>query len=160
MRARSKSLLWRIGYGVCCLLYVAWVVHLSPTNFDMVHGEYRRVAARLQPERIEELALKELVEKCRKESGRSNRNRHTSVDQAAADPCLSWPVAALEKRQKVVAERLVDERRGAVRKLVLFYLGFGIFFLILPPVILYLLLSFFIWLYRSIQSSYNGDSVK
>jgi hypothetical protein len=150
MRAPSKSLLWRLGYGVCCLFYVAWVVHLSPNNFDMVHGEYRRIEARLQPERIEELALKELVDKCRKEAGRSNRHQHTSGDQVAADPCLSWPVAALEKRQKVVAERLVDERRGAVRKLLVFYLGFGIIFLILPPVILYLLLSLFIWFYRSI----------
>jgi hypothetical protein len=43
----------------------------------------------------------------------------------------------------------VDAQRGTFRKLLLIYMVFGVVFLILPPLILYLLLVFFIWICKS-----------
>ena len=151
MRLREKSLPWRFGYGCCCLVYLVWVVQLSHNNFEMVQCDYRRAEAGLQPMRIKALALKELVAKCRKESKRIEPLRQSRDQAVAADPCLIWPEAVLDRQQEVVVKRLVDVRHGAISKLVVFYVGFGVIFLILPPVILYLLLSFFVWLFRGLK---------
>jgi len=144
---------WRIGYAACCLVYVAWMVHLSFNNFDMVHSDYRRAGERLQPARIAKIALRELVEQCRQDSLRSNHLR-PAADKGGVvsqDPCLSWPTTVLAQQQGVVKERLLAERRLAGRKLVLFYGSFGIIFLILPPAFLYLLLSFLFWMFRNLK---------
>lgn len=152
--ARRKKPIWRIGYAACSLVYMVWVGYLSLGNFDMVHRQYRLAQKRLQPTQIEEIAFKELVDKCRKESGRVDLSREageTSMTADAADPCLSWPAAVLAERQETVKERLVTERNRIVRKLLMFYVFFGLVFLVLPPVFLYMLLSFFIWIYKSIK---------
>lgn len=147
MRSLGKRQLWRIGYAVCCLFYVAWVVLLSLDNFDMVLSDYRRARERLQPVRIEAIALQELVEQCLKKAG--------TVDPgglvAAEHDCLIWPAGVIIDRQQAVAERLGAERSRTFRKLVVFYFSFGVIFLLLPPTLLYLLLVFFIWLFKSIK---------
>ena len=51
----------------------------------------------------------------------------------------------------MVKERLTQERNLAVRKLVLFYLSFGSFFLVVPPALFYIFLSFVSWLLRNIR---------
>ncbi|HIJ78253.1 MAG: hypothetical protein OEY01_02970 [Desulfobulbaceae bacterium] len=155
MTARNKMMNWRLGYGVGCLVYLVWVVQLSFNNFGMVHHDYRSAEARLQPQRIEAMALAELVGQCRKEAGRGGRHRPATA-QVVADPCRDWPAPVIAARQKAVAERLAGELSLAVRKLVLFYVSFGVIFLILPPVILYLLLSFFIWLYQGVKGGKDG----
>ena len=144
--SRLKRHRWRIVYGVGCLLYMAWVVHLSFNNFDMVHSDYRRAGARLQPARIEAIALGELVDDCRAGIRRSGRS-DVKVDEA----CRSFPEADLAVRRQAVGERLVAERSLAGRKLVLFYITFGLVFLILPPVIFYLLILLFFWLLRMVR---------
>ncbi|MDH3328022.1 MAG: hypothetical protein OEM01_02190 [Desulfobulbaceae bacterium] len=153
MRPLNKSHIWKICYAVCTLVYMAWVVYLSLNNFGMVHRQYRLAGERLQPARIEEIALQELVDRCRRESKRIDRLRSAGEKNSAAaeDNCLSWTTTVLEERQKAVEERLVEEKSRVGRKLVLFYVSFGLVFLILPPAFLYLLLSFFIWIYRSIK---------
>jgi len=153
MRPLKKSRTLRAGFAVCCLVYVVWVVYLGLNNFGMVHSDYRRAGERLQPERIREIAFQELVDQCRRESKRLGRPRSAEVESVtgAEDPCLSWPENVLEERQKTVAKRLLDEKSRSGRKLVLFYVFFGIVFLILPVVSIYLLLSFFIWLWRNLQ---------
>lgn len=143
----KKSVNWRVGYTVCCLVYVVWVVYLSFNNFDMVHREYRRAEKRLQPLQIEEIALQELVGQCRKKLKRAGRFREVGAE----DLCRSWPAAVLAERQKAVEERLVKEKSRIHRKLVIFYISFGLVFLFLPIVFMYLLVSFFIWLYRNIK---------
>ena len=137
---------WRIVYGVGCLFYMAWVVHLSFNNFEMVHSDYRRAGQRLQPARIEVIALGELVGDCRAQLRRSGR-----LEVVADGACRSFPEADLVARRQAVSERLSAERSLAGRKLVLFYASFGLVFLILPPFILYLLLSLFFWLLRSLR---------
>lgn len=148
-----RSLNWRIGYVACSLIYMAVMIYLAGNNFGMVHREYRRAAQQLQHERIAEIALRELVDQCRKELHSSAGSPAAKNSSAAAgeDPCLSRPAPVLEERQKTVKERLEKKRRGIVGKLILFYLAFGIFFLVLPPVTIYLVLSVFIWIFQSIE---------
>ena len=154
MGSLEKSMNWRIIYVVCCLVYMGWVVYLSLNNFGMVHKQYRLAQERLQPVRIEEIALQDLVDKCRKKlkrSGRLQQGDGDSTSVSSEDPCLSFPAAVLAKREKTVKERLVEEKSRVSRKLVWFYITFGVVFLILPMAFVYLLVSFFIWLYRNIK---------
>lgn len=153
MRSLKKSRIWRISYAVCCLIYVVWVVQLSLNNFDMVHSDYRRNEKSLQPAQIKEIALQELVSQCRKELKRSGRHQSDGDKSSVAtdDTCLSWPAAVLEQRQNAVERRLAEEQSRGIGKLVVFYVFFGIIFLILPPVLLYLLLSLFIWIFKTIK---------
>ena len=153
MRSQKKGINWQIGYAVFCLVYVAWVVYLSLDNFDMVHGDYRRAGEQLQPPRIRELAIRELVAQCRREEKSSSRLRPTGerASAAAEDPCLSWPAAVVAEREKTVTEHLTITRSRFLRKLVVFYITFGIVFLIMPLVLLYLLLTFTIWIFRNLK---------
>ena len=48
-------------------------------------------------------------------------------------------------------QRLAGEKKRAWRKLLVFYVTYMVIFLVLPLVLLYLLFSFSIWLYRSIK---------
>ena len=145
MTSRKKVLLWRVGYAVCTLAYMAWVVHLSFNNFDMVHSHYRQAGLRLQPAHIEATALKGLVAQCRKE------NKGVELLPGVEDPCQSFPAAVVEARQKRVEERALAARSLAWRKMVVFYLSFGTIFLILPPVGLRLLISFSMMILRNLK---------
>lgn len=157
MSSSHKSLNWRIGFAAFCIVYTVWVVYLSFDNFDKVHSEYRSVRMMLQPGRIDDIARKELIDQCRKDSRRELKRidryrKGSSISATAAeDHCLSWPPAILEERQKVVAERLVIEKGKFKRKVIVFYISFGFFFLIIPMVFLYLLLSLLIWAFRGLK---------
>jgi hypothetical protein len=147
----EHRVLW-LGYGVACLVYGVWIVYLGLNNFGMVHDGYRHAGAQLRPERIRKAALRELVEECREAAAASGRSWPDGEFYAGADdPCLSWPAAVLEERQKIVKKRLLGEQGCAWRKLMLFYLFFGIVFLVLPMVTLYLVLAFFLWLRRNLR---------
>ena len=153
MSSRQKKLPWRVVYAVCCLLYVAWMVHLSFNNFAMVHRDYRRAGERLQPVQVAKIALRELVDQCHQDTLPGDQLRWATVKGAVADEdaCLHWPTTVLVQRQEVVTERLLAQRDLAGRKLVLFYGSFGTVFLILPPVLLYLLLSSIAWIFRNLK---------
>lgn len=151
LRQKNRTL-W-IGYGVFCLAYAVWVVYLSLNNFDMVHDGYRQAGERLQPERISEIAFDELVDQCRREAKRADKLRAVETESflGKEDACLSWPAAVLEERRQAVEKRLRSEWGRAWRKLMLFYLFFGIVFLILPMLTLYLVLAFLLWLRRNLR---------
>lgn len=152
MRPLKTSLSLWIGFGVCCLAYAVWVIYLGLNNFDMVHGGYRQAAQRLQPERVREIALHELIDRCRREAKLSDRPGPDAGESlTASEPCLSWPADVLEERRKTVEKRLIDEKNRSARKLVLFYLLFGVVFLFLPPALMFLLLFFLIWLWRNLR---------
>ncbi len=147
---------WRIGFAAFSLVYIAWVIYLGLDNFDKVHSEYRWAENRLQPVRVGEIALKELADNCRKETrGEMNRGKQYLVDSdrtaAEIDVCLNWPQPVLEDRQKKVADRLAEERDRLKRRLVTFYITFGVFFLVLPLVFLYFTLAILIWLFRDLK---------
>jgi hypothetical protein len=153
MGSPKKGLIWKIGYGICCLIYAAWMVDLARNNFAMVHNDYRRAEEQLQPDRVKETALQELIDRCRQESRTAgiSRKNENNASIVTSDPCLSWPDDVLQGRQKIVIKRLTVERHGTIKKLLLLYSGFGIIFLIMPPFIFYLLLLFIIWICKGIK---------
>jgi hypothetical protein len=147
-----KSPDWRIIFLACTLIYMAVVTWLSLGNFGMVHREYRQAARQLRPERVEQAAIRELAAECRRGSGaRLSPGEAGRGLLTADDPCLSPPAGDVEKRSQAVRERLEEKKSGIFAKLVLFYITFVVFFLLLPPLIIYLVLTVFIWIFRSVQ---------
>lgn len=146
MESMKRGGLWRGGYALCCLVYATWMVFLSLDNFGMVHDDYRRAGESLRPPMVKEIALRELADQCRRETSQRPSGRGPSTTDQT---CLSPAPEVLAARQRAVAERLVAEKRGALSKLLLCYAVFGVVFLFLPPLFLYLLLAFLIWLFKS-----------
>ena len=134
---------WKIIYALFCLVYMGWVMHVGTNEFDRINGQYRRLVAQLDAELIRSRALEELTAECFRKSGKSSATEGT--------PCLSWPSGVVEaKARKIEKLRIRARERGAV-KLVLFYTGFVVIFLLAPPVLIYLLLIGIITLYRNIK---------
>lgn len=153
MRTGEKGLTWRFSYGIFCLVYTAWVVYLALDNFDKVHGEYRQALENLQPAQTEKIARQELAHECRRQAKRNGRSRAAGNAASALsdDACRSFPAAVLEERKKGVAANLLAEEKRFRRKLVVFYGTFGVFFVALPLVSLYLLLSFLVWIFKDLK---------
>lgn len=155
MGTEEKGFDWRIGYAFFCLVYASCVVYLGLDNFDKVHGEYRQAVRRLQPSQIEQIARQELVDQCRKKLKRRGHSRKDVKNAlgVSSGPCLSIPEAILQEREKTVSEHSKVEQKKFLRKLIVFYITFGIFFLALPLYLLYLLLSLLIWVFKDIKFS-------
>jgi hypothetical protein len=153
MRAADNRMNWRYGYGVFCLLYAGWVVYLGQENFAKVDGEYRRAREYQQPSQVERIARQELAAECRRAVQRESRSRAAGDPDPAVseDACRSFPEALLAERKRDVAANLRAEEKLFRRKLVVFYLTFGVFFVVLPLGFLYLLLAFLIWLFRDMK---------
>ena len=124
MKSWNFKLIWRVGFVLCSLVYIVWIGLLSRGNFDMVHRDYRRVAKQLQPAQIEQIALQELTDKCRKELKYNENNYQTEKQsvEVVEDQCLSWPTATLDQQQKIVEKRLIRERSKVRQKVVIFYI--------------------------------------
>lgn len=134
---------WWIIYAVCCLVYMGWIIHVGTNEFDRVNGQYRRLVGQLGADRIRAAALEELIAECRRESAmRLDRQE---------DGCFSLPPAVMEAREKTVEERRIRARERGIIKLVLFYAGFMILFLLGPPLFVYLLIVGIIKLYANIK---------
>ena len=134
---------WRIIYAVCSLVYMGWIIHVGANEFDRINGQYRRLAEELDAGRIRTGALEELSAECRRKS-----RRRTGLEE---DGCLSWPPSVMEAREKEIKERRIRARERGVIKLVLFYTGFVVIFLLAPPILLYLLIVGIITLYKNIK---------
>ena len=134
---------WRIIYAVCCLVYMGWIIHVGTNEFDRVNGQYRRLVGQLDADRIRAAALEELIAECRRESA-----MHLDRQE---DGCFSRPPAVLEAREKTVEERRSRARERGIIKLVLFYAGFVLLFLLAPPLFVYLLIVGIIKLYSNIK---------
>jgi len=136
MKFREIGRRWRIGYAVCCLIYVAWVILLGVNDFQKVHRQYRQTGERLEPARVREITRRELIDECREAAVRAGNFND--------EGCLAVPSAILNERQRTVDDRLIDERNRAGRKLLLFYVFFVSLFLVAPPLVFYWLLVLFI----------------
>ncbi|MDH3360164.1 MAG: hypothetical protein OEL55_04765 [Desulfobulbaceae bacterium] len=143
--SQLKKQRWRIVYGIGCLIYIVWMVNLSFNNFDMVHTDYRRAGERLQPARLEAIALRELEDDCR------TKLRRSGVYEEVGGACRTFNEADIIAARQEVRGRLSAERSLFGRKLVLFYISFGLVFLILPLVIIYQLLSLILWLFQNLK---------
>jgi len=134
---------WKIIYAVCCLVFIGWIIHVGGNEFDRINGQYRRLVRQLEPGLIRSAALAELAAECR-----SKPRQRTGLEE---DDCSTWASQVVEARMKQVAERhLLAKQRGTV-KLVLFYTGFVVIFLLGPVILLYLLIVAAILLYKNIK---------
>ena len=128
----KKVKLWKIIYAVCCLIYMGWTINVGTNEFDRVNSQYRAILAQLDQDSIKTKALEELIAECNKESA-------VQADRQE-DACLSLPPAELEAREKKIEKRLLQVRERGRIKLVLFYAGFLLIFLLAPTVLIYLLI--------------------
>ena len=134
---------WKIIYAICCLVYIGWMIHVGGNEFDRINGQYRRLTTQLEPERIRTAALEELALECSRDSRRL-------TGQGEVD-CTSWKPAVVEVRMQAITERqLLAKQRGTI-KLVLFYTGFVVIFLLVPVILFYLLIAAGILLYKNIK---------
>ena len=134
---------WRLIYVFCCLVYMGWMINLGTNEFARINGQYRLIVDQLDAERIRTEALEELMAECRKESAmRTDRDENT---------CVAWPPSVVEARVREVKQRLTREKERGTIKLVLFYASFGIFFLLTPPFLIYLLIVGIITLFLNIK---------
>ena len=128
---------------ICSLVYIGWIIHVGSNEISRINGQYRRIVARLDADRIESTALEELISECRRESKVSPGHKERD--------CLSWPQGVIEAKGKEIEKRLLRIKKRGIIKVVLFYAGFVIIFLLGPPLFIYLLLAGMIKLYRSIK---------
>lgn len=144
---------WRLGFAVFGLFFAAWVGYLALDNFAKVHGEYRQVRESRLPGLIGKIVRQELVAECRKEAQHSDQPRPVGapVPDIAEDACRSFPESVVAERTKAVAENLLADEKRFRRKLVVFYITFGLFFIILPLGFLYLLLAFLVWVFKDMK---------
>lgn len=134
---------WKIIYVISCLVYIGWMIHVGGNEFDRINGQYRRLVKQLEPERIRTAALEELASECRKDS-------RQLIGRGEVD-CTTWKPSVVEARMQAIAERqLLAKQRGTI-KLVLFYTGFVVIFLLAPVILLYLLIAAGILLYKNIK---------
>jgi hypothetical protein len=139
----KKIRAWQIIYALCCLIYMGWVIHVGGNEFDRINSQYRRIVEQLDAGRIRTEALEELIAACRRKS--------RSQAGLKGNECLSWPPQVMEAKGKEIEERLVRARERAGIKVVLFYAGFVIIFLLAPPFLIYLLIVGIITLYKNIK---------
>jgi hypothetical protein len=134
---------WQVVYFVCGLAYMGWMIHAGTNEFNRINSQYSLLVKQLDSVRIRDSALEELRIECRK--GR------TSANERQEDGCLSWPSPVVEAKAKEIRELRTRTRGRGFIKLVLFYAGFVLFFLLGPPVLVYLLLAGVLVLYKNIK---------
>ena len=134
---------WRIIYVVCCLVYMGWIIHVGTNEFDRVNGQYRLLVGQLDADRIRADSLEELIAECRRESA-----MHLERQE---EGCFSRPPAVVEAKEKTIEERRSRARERGIIKLVLFYAGFVLLFLLGPQLFVYLLIVAIIKLYSNIK---------
>ena len=128
----KKIRAWKIIYAVCCLAYMGWTINVGSNEFDRINSQYRRLVDQLDEGRIRTKALEELTaEWCRESKVLAGQKE---------DACLSWPPAVVEARGKEIEKRFIRAKERGTIKLVLFYTGFVLLFLLGPPFLIYLLI--------------------
>ncbi len=134
---------WRVIYAVCCLVYIGWTINVGANEFDRINSQYRRLVDQLDAGKIRAAALEELIAECRRKS--------TARTDRQEDVCTSWPPTMVEARKKTVEERRIRAKERGTIKLVLFYAGFVLIFLLGPPLFIYLLIVGIIKVWKSIK---------
>ena len=133
---------WKIIYTVCSLVFIGWMIHAGGNEFDRINWQYRRLNQQLEPARVESTALEQLTDECLKSRAR------TAPDEAS---CSAWDASLLEARVKIVAEQRLKAKQRGLIKIVLFYAGFVVIFLLAPVMLIYLLITALILLKKNIK---------
>lgn len=133
---------WKGIYLVCSLVYVGWTIHVGDSEFKKINRQYRSLVNQLEPERVKTVALKELADEHRRGVGEQS----TPQDGIRYKPTSEEVEVKIQK----VDKRLAEARKRGFIKMVLFYTSFMVFFLILPPLVIYLFVLGIVTLGRSI----------
>lgn len=134
---------WKIIYAICCLVFMGWMIHVGDNEFDRINGQHRRLVEQLDSGRIRTAALEELTAEC-------SREQRPQKD-LEKDGCSTWEPAVVEARARSITKRYLQAQKRGTLKLILFYTGFVVIFLIGPPVLLFLLIIAIIQLKKHIQ---------
>jgi hypothetical protein len=134
---------WKIIYGVCCLVYLGWIVNVGGNEFDRINSQYRRLVEQLEPGSIKSGALEELSAECRK--------KLLKRDDRQEDACISWSTNVVETKVKEIEERRILAKERGIIKMMLFYAGFVVLFLLGPPLFIYVIIAGSIKIYKSIK---------
>ncbi len=134
---------WQLVYALCSLVYMGWMINVSAFEFDRINSQYRLIAGQLDDDRLREAALAELSRECQRELPARNAGDETE--------CSSWPPAQVEAAKGRLEDRLSRAQTRAAVKLALFYAVFAIFFLLAPPLLIYLLIVGIIKLFLDIK---------
>lgn len=134
---------WKFIYAFCCLLYMGWIIHIGDNEFDRINSQYKRIVAQLDAGRIRSAALEELTAACRK-------NTEELAGQEE-DSCSSWEPQVVKVKEKEIEERRLQAQDRGIIKVILFYTGFVLIFLLGPPLFTYLILVGSIRIYKSVK---------
>lgn len=140
---------WKPIYLLCSLLYMGWVITVGDTEFDRINSQFRRLAAALDEGRVTAAAVQELAAECRKGTGAEAGNE--------VGRCSSWPPEVLAARALKVKGRLLQEKKRGLAKVVMFYTGFAVLFLLGPPLFIYLVLTGGIRIFKSVKFVRNNE---
>jgi hypothetical protein len=139
----KKVRVWKIIYAVGCLVYMGWTINAGTNEFDRINSQYSAILDQLSEDRIKNAALEELTAECLKKS-------KGEIIQGENE-CLSLPPTVIDARGKEIEERLLRAKERGIVKVVLFYSGFVLIFLLAPPILIYLLIVGIIKLKKSIK---------
>lgn len=134
---------WKPIYLLCSLLYMGWVLSVGGTEFERINSQYRQLTAALNDGRITAAVVQEMVSECRENFGIDPGN--------GPDRCTSWPPALVETRAKQVKARLLQAKKRGFAKVVMFYVGFAVLFLLGPPLFFYLVIAGGIRIFKSVK---------
>jgi hypothetical protein len=135
---------WKIIYALCCLVYMGWIIHVAGNEFDRINSQYRRIVAQLDEGLIRSAALEELTAECRK---KAMKPADPKEEECSSRP----PPQVVEAKENEIEERLLQAKERGTIKVVLFYTGFTLIFLLGPPIFIYLILAGSIRIYKSVK---------
>jgi hypothetical protein len=134
---------WKSIFAICCIVYIGWVIHVGGNEFDRINGQYRMIIQQLEPGRIKTAAVEELTEECRRVT-----KWQTGLKM---EDCFYWPPPLVENKKKEIEERLTQAKKRGTIKVLLFYAGFVLIFLLTPPVLIYLFIAGILKLKENIE---------
>lgn len=134
---------WKIIYLAGSLIFMAWIIHVGGNEFDRINSQFGMLVRQLEPERIRQAAIEELTAACLKKT-------HGGADPDRVN-CHSWPDTVTAAKAEEIRERRRRAMERGLVKVVLFYTGFSVIFLLGPPIIVYLLLVGAIRIYRTVK---------
>jgi hypothetical protein len=134
---------WKIIYLVCCLIFTGWMIHAGHNEFDRINGQYHRLRLLVEPARIKEAAIEDLIADCQK-----ILQQHSGYHE---DDCADPKPQDVKAKVNLIKEERNRARQRGLVKLVLFYVGFVTIFLLAPMILVYLFIAAILLLKKHIR---------
>jgi Flp pilus assembly protein TadB len=118
------------------------MIYLGQNDFARIQRDYRRAQYQLDIDRIEKSASRELTSECLKKAAREQEDK---------DLCLSQPPQMVQTKIEQIIKSRTENMANASRKRAMFYITFGLFFIIVPLSWLYLTILIVVKLCTSVR---------